>query len=220
VPGFLLDHAALAAALLDLYEATFQTPLLREAVRLGARIMADFYEPAEGAFQDAGPRGEQLVAPVRAVSDQPLPSGSSMACDVLLRLGDLQEDRDRLHAVERVLARHATLMRESAGSCSGLLSAALRYLLRPREFVIVGLGLPGAGPLIESLDEFYLPNLARMGAASEDVAALATEFPLLEGKAASDACATAYLCSEGACREPVQQPEKLREQLRALLPGT
>ena len=218
VSGFLLDHAALGVALLDLHEANGEASLLREAAALGEAVMAEFYEPQEGVFRDVGRRGEELLVPVQGVSDQPLPSGSSVACDLLLRLGDLQQKGDYVDAVEGLLEHYADLMRKSATACGALLSAALRYLLKPREFVMVGTGLTGAGPLIEALDEFYLPNLVRAGVAGEDAGELAAEFPLLKDKVAAGACATAYLCAEGSCREPVQEPDALRAQLRALLP--
>ena len=220
VPGFLSDHACLAVALLDLYETTFAPSLLREAAALASTVMADFWDPGEGLFRDVGPQGEQLVAPVRSAADQPLPSGNAVACDLFLRLGDLLENSDYVRAAKRVLERHAGLMKESAGGHGAMLSAALRYLLRPREFVIVGVGLHGAGELVEALDEFYLPNLVRAGATDEEAAALAEEVPLLKGKVAADGRATAYLCAEGACQAPVQEPDALRNQLRALLPKT
>jgi uncharacterized protein YyaL (SSP411 family) len=182
--------------------------------------MADFYDPEQGVFRDAGPQAEPLVVAVRTIADQPLPSGTSLACDLLLRLGDLEGKRHYVEAVGGLLGRHARLMRQSAAACGALLSAALRYLLRPRECVIVGAGLSGAEQLIEALDEFYLPHLIRAGVAGEEAGELAGQFPLLQGKVAADACATAYLCAEGACQQPVQGPDALREQLRALLPET
>ena len=113
-------------------------------------------------------------------------------------------------------------MQEQAGSHGAMLSAALRYLLKPHEFVIVGVGLDEAAGLIEALDEFYLPNLVRAGAAADlagtDARALTEEVPLLKGKLPALGGAVAYVCSAGACREPVQEPDALRAQLRALLP--
>ena len=224
VPGFLSDYAALGAAMLDLYEATFDVSFLRQAAALAAIIMTDFWDPADGVFHDVGPQGEQLITPVRAATDQPVPCGSSLACDLLLRLGDVLDKRDYVQAAERLLQRHAGQMGKTAGSRGAMLSAALRYLLKPREFVIVGTGLHEAGELVSALDEFYLPNLVRAGAAADltagDAEALAEEVPLLKGKLSADGRATAYVCAAGACQKPVREPDELREQLRALLPKT
>jgi len=220
VPGFLSDHAFLAAALLDLYEATYEASFLHEADRLTTRVMEDFWLPDQGVFLDVSPQGEELVTPVRSIGDQPVPSGGAVACDLLLRLGHLEGRDDYVSAAERLLEGHSPIMCRNAAACGALLSAALRHLLPPRESVIVGLELEGAEQLVEALDAFYLPNLVRMGATNAEARQLAGKFPLLDGKEASDGRPTAYLCSAGTCRVPARGPEEFRRQLRALLPGS
>jgi hypothetical protein len=214
--GFLSDYAALAVALLDLYEATFEPAYLERAGELAAAMVRDYWDEEDGIFEAAGARNEDLIAPVRSVSDQPAPSGCSLACHALLRLGSLTGEDGQARIVERVLNSLLSLMEQTPQGTAHLLSAALRSLWEPREFVLVGLEGAAAGDMLAALDEFYLPHLTRAGCEAGRAAELSVAVPLLEGKEARDGRPTAYVCSRGACREPVQEPEALRAQLREI----
>ena len=217
VPGFLSDHAMLAGALLDLYETTFEISYLRRAREVAGVVVRDHWDEKAGTFNEAGRANEKLIAAVRTVNDQPLPSGCSAACHVLLRLGALCDERAYVETAGRALRTACGHMEQNPLSTAHMLSAALRTLSDPREFVIVGLESAAAGPLRAVVDEFYLPHLVRAGADSNQATELSAEIPLLEGKAAGDK-PTAYVCSGGACKEPVQDPVDLRKQLASLLP--
>jgi len=218
VPGFLSDYALLSTALLDLYESTFDVAYLRRARELAAVMTEGYYDDATGVFNEAGRRNEKLVAPISTLNDEPVPSGCSAACHVLLRLGALFQENDYFEAAQRALRSSLSLMRQAPLGTAHMLSAALRSLSEPREFVIVGLeGVP-AKALCAAVDELYLPHVVRAGAASDQAAALSVEIPLLEGKKAAEGRPTAYVCSAGTCHEPVQQAAELKKQLVSLLP--
>jgi uncharacterized protein YyaL (SSP411 family) len=217
-PGFLSDYALLCAALLDLYESTFDVTYLRAARDAAAVVVEDYWDAEAGLFNEVGARNERLVAPVRTASDQPVPSGSSAACDALLRLFSLGGAEEYGEIAGRVLEASLALMQQSALGTAHMLSGALRYLSEPRELVVVGLKGAGARSLRAAADEFCLPHLVRVGATSEEVLALSDEIPLLQGKQTVEGKATAFLCSGGACREPAREPEELRRQLESLRP--
>ncbi|MHC4593179.1 MAG: thioredoxin domain-containing protein, partial [Planctomycetota bacterium] len=217
-PGFLSDHALLCAALLDLHESTFDVTYLRAARDVAAVIVEDYWDAEVGLFDEVGARNERLVAPVRTASDQPVPSGSSAACDALLRLFSLGGPEEYGEIAGRVLEGSLALMQQSALGTGRMLSAALRYLSEARELVIVGLEGAGARSLRATADEFCLPHLVRVGARSAEVLALSDEIPLLQGKQAVDGKPTAFLCSGGTCREPAREPQELRRQLESLRP--
>jgi hypothetical protein len=217
VPGFLSDHALLAGALLDLYESTFDVAYVRRACELAEVMVRDYWDEEAGVFNEAGRRNEQLIAPLRRLNDQPLPSGCSAACHVLLRLGALAGERGYVEVAERTIRTLRGFIAESPFSMAHLLAAALRSWSEPREFVIVGVEDPRAETLRTVADGFYMPHVARAGAASGQAAELSAEIPLLKGKEAAGGRPTAYVCAGGACREPVQEAEDLRKQLEALL---
>jgi uncharacterized protein YyaL (SSP411 family) len=218
VPAFLSDHSLLCEALLDLYESTFDLSYLRRARELATIMVEDYWDQEAGLFSEAGTRNEQLVAPLRTAADQPVPSGNSVACHALLRLAALGGADRYLEVARRLLEGSLALMQQSPLGTGHMLSAALRYLSEPREFVIVGLDGRQAEALLATVDKFYLPHMVRMGVRLQEAAELCGEMPLLGGKEAIEGRPTAYLCSGGTCRRPVQEPSELRRQLESLVP--
>ena len=64
--------------------------------------------------------------------------------------------------------------------------------------------------LLRVIFEPFLPNKVVAGANG----GAAADIPLLEGRAARNGQATAYVCEQYACQTPTSDPNELREQLR------
>ena len=212
--GYLADYAQVAGGLIDLHECTFELRWLRRARDLAERMVELFWDEDEGVFRDAEPGSPDLIAPVSNLTDQPAPSGPSAACGLLLRTGRLFEAPVQIEIAERAMATSASLLEQSPLATGAMLSAVLRYLSEPRELVIVE---PQAGPLRAAADTLYLPHVLRAGCRPGQADEVVEDVPLLAGKGRAEDGSAAYLCSGGACREPVSEPSELRRQLESLL---
>jgi hypothetical protein len=93
-PGYLDDYACMAEACLTLYETTFDLRWLREARRLAADMVELFADPGGDGFYQTGRDAEQLVVRPRELFDNAVPAGSSVAAELLQRLGRLTGDQD------------------------------------------------------------------------------------------------------------------------------
>jgi hypothetical protein len=214
VPGYLSDYALMAAGLLDLYECTFDTTHLRRARELADRIVNDFWDDQHDLLREVGPEHEEVIGTGTEMSDEPVASGISAACHVFLRLDALDVTERTGELAERMLRETAGLMERSPSNVGHLLSAALRFLAEPRELVLIE---SSDGELRRVADRCYLPHVTLAGASAGQAEEVAAEVPLLQGKEPAER-PTAYLCSGGACRRPVHQPEELRQQLSELMP--
>ena len=144
------------------------------------------------------------------VTDNAMPSGTSLAVDVLLRAGMLLgepswSDRARL-TLERLAPTAA-----KAPVAFGHLLAALDFHLGPVVELAV-IGDPGDSQtdrLLEVIRERFLPN--RVLAAGAGRGAI----PLLADRQALGGKATAYLCEHFVCQAPTQDPGELARQLDA-----
>ena len=84
--GYLEDYAMMAAALLELYQATLERRWLDEARRLGDEMLALFWDDGVAGFYDTGSDHERLIVRPRNLFDNAVPCGSSVAVETLLRL--------------------------------------------------------------------------------------------------------------------------------------
>src|SRR5205823_4428730 len=105
--GYLEDQAAVADGLLSLYEATFDPRWLDELRSLVGEMLTAFWDDASGAFFDTAKDQEQLVVRPQDVTDNAIPSGTSLAVDVLLRAGMLLGEPSWTERAQRTLERLA-----------------------------------------------------------------------------------------------------------------
>jgi hypothetical protein len=213
--GYLEDYAMVTAALVAVWEATFDRRWLDEARGLADEMLRLFWSDEIEGFYDTGHDHESLIVRPRNLFDNAVPCGSSVASEVLLRLtehtGDPRYESYGLRALRPLadlMARHP--------SGFGRFLCAHDFHLGPR--VEVALLHPvdgdGLGALVEETFGRYLPNRVVAGGVAGDPAT--STLPLLEGREAIDGKATAYVCRNYSCDLPVTDRDSLRQQLDSL----
>jgi hypothetical protein len=209
--GTLEDYADLADGLLALYEATADERWFTTARGLADRILDRFADP-EGAFFDTPDDGEALVVRPRNQQDNATPSGSSMAASVLLRLAALTGDARYQAAAEGALATVGPFLARHPTAFAHWLSVLEAAHAGIVELAIVGdPGEAGTRALVRVADARYRPFTVRALAADPE----ASTVPLMQLRFRLGGRATAYVCRDFACRQPVTEPEALE----ALLAG-
>jgi hypothetical protein len=212
-PGYLDDHACMAEACLTLYETTFDLRWLREARRLADTMLELFGDPERGGFFQTGTDAEPLVVRPRELVDNAVPSGSSVAAEVLLRLSHLtgnQAYEEAATASLKLIQQVAPRAPTGFGYALGAMDLAVS---RVREVAIVGQpGRADTRALVDRVWQRYQPNRVLALAAPGDQAA-AAEVPLLAGRDALGGQATAYVCEHFVCSLPVTDPDALSAQL-------
>ncbi|MGH2723419.1 MAG: thioredoxin domain-containing protein [Actinomycetota bacterium] len=212
-PAYLDDHAMLAAACLALYETTFQVRWFTEARRLADDMVRLFEDPEGGGFFQTGTDAERLVIRPRELFDNAVPSGNSVAAEVLQRLalltGEAADERagvSALRAVRGLLPRAPAMFGQALGALD-------LYLSPSREIAIVGdPKAEDTRALVHEVWSRYLPNVVlAVRAPGDDESAEAV--PLLAGREPLDGRAAAYVCERFACRTPVADPAELTAQL-------
>ncbi len=87
VPAMADDYAFFTWGLLELYEATFQSAYLREALTLTDRFITSFLDGETGTFFSTGRKeGDDLLFRRRELYDSAMPSANSVTMMNLLRL--------------------------------------------------------------------------------------------------------------------------------------
>ena len=209
--GYLEDQAAVADGLLSLYEATFD-PRWLDAIRgLVRPMLSAFWDEDAGAFFDTANDQEQLVVRPQDVTDNAIPSGTSLAVDVLLRAGLFFGEASWVDKARLTLERLASTAAK-APLAFGRLLVALDFHLGPVvELAVVGRPEdPQTRRLLDVLRGRYLPNRLVAAAPVGD-----STIPLLADRRAVDGRPTAYLCEGFVCRAPTADATELARQLDA-----
>jgi uncharacterized protein len=210
-PGFLDDQAYLANAALDVYEATGDPTKVRLARDLVDAMLDAFWVSGEG-FYFTPKDGEALITRSMDPYDNAVPSGVSMACRVLLRLGALVSERyAKLGEAELVRLAPAAIANPFAyGQTLCELDRVVRgsvdvLLVGPRND-------PRTKALAHTVFERWIPNRTLAWLDPSDPASREACIVLAEGKEPK-AEPAAYVCRGRSCSLPVTTPEALRPLL-------
>ena len=212
--GFCDDHALLASACLTLFSTTGTVGWFREAVGLLDALVDLFLDAERGGFYQTGSDDDPLVLRPKELYDNAVPSGNSVAAEVLQRVALLSGEPDR----EQIGVSAIRLLRDVLGRAPTAFGHALcaldLYLGPSREVAIVG------DPADERTQTLvhevhrarFLPN-AVVAVADPLDREVTEEVALLRDRRQVDGLPTAFVCERFACRLPVTRPEDLAEQL-------
>src|SRR5581483_243719 len=163
--AYLDDHAFLADALVDLYEATGDRGHLVRARELAAVLEARFHDATGGGYFFTAHDAEQLIARSKPSADGSLPSGSAVAARVLLRLHHLTGDEAARARAEEVLRLYHDEATRNPFGYATYLQALELYLEGPAEVVVLGRrGTPDVERLWTEVAGVYLPHRALVSA--------------------------------------------------------
>jgi hypothetical protein len=203
--GYLEDYAYLAAALLDLYETTFDPAFFEEARRLSAQAVELFWDEKAGGFFATARGSADLIARMREEYEGPMPTANAVLAAAFLRLHSFTGEASwRERAEKTVRSFKAELERYAAGQC--FLLCAIDALKGPaREIVVAG---PDPEPFLRVVRAQFMPG--RVVALGDPKA----KIPLLEGKGPVKGKTAAYVCENMACKLPVTEPAELEAMLK------
>ena len=216
--GFLEDDAFFTAALLDLYEASFDGCRLAQAFAQAERTESLFADSDRGGWFRTACDHERLIAREKPSHDGAEPAGASVALLNALRLHTITGNDRWRRIAERALHAYAPTLEEQPAALHEMLLALDYFVDVPAQVVLIWPARQrAAAEFVESLRRTFLPNRALLGAAEgPELDALALLAPITAGKIARDGRATAYVCEHGACRLPTTEPAAMEAQLAAL----
>jgi uncharacterized protein YyaL (SSP411 family) len=208
--AFLDDHAFLASALLDLYEASGERTHLARARELVAALDARFRDEGGGGYFFTAHDAERLIARGKAGADGSLPSGNAVAAHVLLKLHHLTGETAYRARAEEILRLYHSGAARNPFAYATYLQALELYLEGPVEVVVVSPpGDPAGAALWAAVAGVYLPHRVLVAAVPGEATppAPARDRPAVGGRA------TAYVCRSFACSAPVTEADALRALL-------
>jgi uncharacterized protein YyaL (SSP411 family) len=202
--AYLDDYAYLTAATIDTFEATSDPTYLDKARELTAVMLEQFWDAQTGACFFTGKDHEPLIQRMKGGEDSAIPSGNAVAAMNFLRLFSLSGEQIYVDRAEQTFRVFRQQMDQNAFGTASLLCALDFYLSKPKEIVLVGSRRdPVMADLLGKIHTRYVPNKtvflvdgSKIGSSSRTPAAA-------QGKTAVDGKATAYVCHNFTCSQPV-----------------
>jgi uncharacterized protein YyaL (SSP411 family) len=222
--GFAEDYAFLVQGLLDLYEASFDSRWLQWAESLQEKMDELFFDTERGGYFNSRADDVNLVLRLREDYDGAEPAPSSAAALNLLRLAAMLHREDfRGRGLRTIEAFRAQWL--GAPYALPQMLCALEPALQPPPQVVLA-GDPRAADfraLAAVLHERPGPRRVLLCAGDGDAgqahstssgqAWLAARLPELAAMRPADGRATAYVCENFTCRQPVSDAAALRALL-------
>jgi len=209
VKGYSEDYAFFIQALIDLYEATFDTEWLKEAEDLNQRMIYQFWDEKNGGFFFTGKENEPLIARSKNPYDNAIPSANSISVFNLTKLGYLTGEECFKSKAEQVLLLFHNFLEQHPSGFSQMLSG-LSFFLNPEEIGIIGpRNDPKTRAMLKEIYHAYLPNkILSLRDPQESIRG--NWVPFLMEKEIPEV-PTAFVCKGFSCLPPVRDVEELKK---------
>ena len=203
IDGNLGDYAFLVLGLIELYEATFETKYLEEALRLQHEMIKHFWDKENGGFFFTSDYSEKLLVRYKDFRDGAIPSGNSIAFLNLIRLARMT---GKAHYEEKAaaLAKAFSSHEEGTPSQNTMFLTALDFFIGPvYEIVIVGdPNSKETEKVLHAIRTRFVPNKVMLlkkenDTRLENLAGFTKDMKTIAGKT------TAYICQNFVCSKPM-----------------
>jgi hypothetical protein len=216
LPAYLDDYAFLIVALMDVYEASFDTRWIQAAEQLTETMIAKFWDDEQSIFYFTSEEHKNLIVRTKPTYDGATPSGNSMATYALLRLSKFVDNATYYDKANALLEAHYTQMNQFSSAYLKMILALDFLLYPPKEIAVVGnIAAKETQELLQAARSNFIPNkiLASYDPNLPDADTIQEIIPLLKAKKLVKNKPGAYVCKNFACQKPVNDVDQLLKQL-------
>lgn len=191
------DYAFLIWGLIELYENTFEDKYLNKAIELNKDMIEYFWDEKDGGFFLYGKDSEELIMRPKESYDGAIPSGNSVAALNMLRLARITEDEQLEEMCDKLLEVFSRNIEDAPSSHSMFMSTFIYKQKGGKSINIAGSREDAEfKSMLNQVNIKYLPF---------------TTVRVVDEKSkykAVDDNATAYICQNFSCSEPVVRIEE------------
>ena len=200
INGFLDDYAHLIQALISIFQITSKNNYLELAKGLTKYTLEFFFDEKITKFYYSSKEDKQLLLRKSEITDNVIPSSSSVMAKNLFLLGQILTNNDYLAIVRKLSDQVMTQASTSndPGFYSNWLSLFLMQIEGVHQVVITG---PQAFQYRDRLLGYYLPNSIILASESESPLELFSN-RFVEGKT------LIWICRDNVCKLPVEHVEE------------
>jgi len=204
IDSHLDDYAFFIWGLLELYEATFNTIYLSEAIKLSEIMVSEFWDTENGAFFLGSNNSEKLIVRAKTGYDGAIPSGNSVAAMNFIKLNRITGETKWVEISDKIFMTFSKEINNTPTAFSYMLNAFLFESNEPKEVVVVGSGKdPETKLAIKKIKSIYIPSKVIIFKDTDDKSNKLT--PLAKWTMTQESIddkTTFYVCRDFACKIP------------------
>ncbi|MDN5310828.1 MAG: uncharacterized protein PWP14_2222 [Methanolobus sp.] len=215
VEAFLDDYAFLIWGLTELYQATFDTEYLKNALYLNDQLLVRFRDNVHGGFFHTAEDSEKLILRSKEIYDGAIPSGNSVCALNLLQLGRITGNIDLENKAYEIMQLFSGQVSRMPIGYTQLL-CALDFAVGPsREIVVVGdpESIETQG-IISDINKEFIPNkvvVLKPAGTEEEISSIAE---YVSDMSMRDGRTTVHICQNYNCNLPSSDREEILRQLK------
>ncbi|MBA3015036.1 MAG: thioredoxin domain-containing protein [Proteobacteria bacterium] len=215
ISGHLDDYAFTIQGFLDLYEASSDWHWLELALALTEVQNSLFKDDKKGGFFETTGKDQTVIMRMKSDYDGAEPAGNSVSAMNFARLGRIFGDKILLEQADQTMNFFAGKLHQSPGALPQMLSAGEFLRRKPMQIVIAGdRGAGDTKAMLQVVAEFFLPNkVVLFNDGTPMPESLAGKLSSLAYMVKQSDKATAYVCENFACQQPITEVETLRTML-------
>ena len=221
IEGYSEDYAFFIWGLLELLQADGNPDWLRWSIQLQRRQDGLFWDDAEAGWFSTTGKDASVLLRLKDDHDGAEPSVNSVSILNLLTLAYLTGDEGASAKVERTMSRYGSKLGQAARAMPMMMAALSQLHAKNSQVFIVGRkDSKDTRALRERIALHYLPFARKVPVEpGETQAQLAKFMPFVAAMEMRNGCATAYICNDSSCQEPITSLDILDTQLKALAKG-
>jgi len=217
IDAMIEDYAFFTNALLDLYEATFESKYLHSADQYANQMVNLFWDIKGGGFFFTANDVKELIIRPKEAYDGAIPSGNSYAVLALLRLSKMDSEKNWSKLSEELFDSFSATLNQRPSAHSQMM-IAFDFAIGPSQEIVLA-GSKSDKTLMAMQKEIYsrfLPNkiiLHHDANSNEGMYSLA---PFIKNQKVINEQSTAYICENHHCKKPVNTLPEFNNALNAL----
>ncbi|MDP3980979.1 MAG: thioredoxin domain-containing protein [Chlamydiota bacterium] len=215
ITGFLDDYAFFIYGLIELYQSTFNSRYLLEAVLLAQDMQKFFGDTQSGGFFLTGTDAPTLIIRSKDIYDGAIPSGNAIAALDLLILSAYTENASLTVNAQKIFSAYAYQILQNPNAYAQMLVAFDFYMGPVREIVFSGdLNQPSIQAMRDETAKHFLPRaVMALHPKTEGKKEIEALIPFIRDYDLIAEEPVAYVCVNRVCQLPSKNPESLSKLL-------
>ncbi len=208
--GYLEDYSYFGVSLLDVFEINPELKFLERAQEIANYLVEHFWDSETNSFYMTADDHEKLIIRPKSNYDLSLPSGNSVAANLLLRLFHLTQDKKFLEISTKIMENQAQMAAENPFGFGHLLNTVFMYLQKPKEITVLN---SQNKEIVDSLTNRFMPESILVTVKNENQLNNLSKLPFFEGKQFQNDKTTVFVCKDFTCSLPLETISEIEKHL-------